>query len=52
MVRRAFEKCGISIPIDGIEDAAIKIRGLKGYTVHNSESDSEPDLFELDSSED
>ena len=52
MVQRAFKKCGISVPINGSEDTDIKIRGLEGYTVRISESDSEPeDLFELDSSD-
>jgi len=35
MVQRAFEKCGISVPIDGSKDAAINIKGLEGYVVRN-----------------
>ena len=50
MVQRAFKKCGISVPIDGSEDVAIKIRGIEGYSVRNSDSESE-DLFEIDSSD-
>lgn len=56
MVQSAFKKCGISLSIDGSQDAAIKIRGIEGYIVHNvsvdSDSESEEDLFELDSSDD
>lgn len=56
MVQRAFKKCGISLSIDGSQDAAIKIHGIEGYIVHNvsvdSDSESEEDLFELDSSDD
>ena len=54
MVQHAFKKCGISVAIDGNEDAAIKIRGLEQYTVHNTVSESESEeenLFELDSSD-
>lgn len=54
MVQRAFKKCGISVAIDGSEDAAIKICRLKQYTVHNTVSESESEeenLFELDSSD-
>ena len=53
MVRCAFKKCGISVAVDGSEDAAINICGLKGYTVCNIDSDSEPeeDPFELDPSD-
>ena len=55
MVQRAFKKCGISVSIDGSEDAAINIRGLEEYTVRSTVSESESeeeDLFELDSSDD
>lgn len=56
MVQCAFKKCGISLSIDGSQDAAIKIRGIEGYIVRNvsvdSDSESEEDLFELDSSDD
>ena len=51
MVQRAFKKCGISVPIDGSEDAVIKICGLEGYIVHNTpeDSESEKEMFALDS---
>lgn len=49
--QRAFKKCGISTAIDGSEDASIKIRGLEGYVVRNTESDSEEEEFELDTSD-
>ena len=54
MVQCAFKKCGISVPIDGSEDAAIKIRGLEDYIVRNTpeDSESEEDMLELDSSDD
>ena len=54
MVQHAFKKCGISVPIDGSEDAVIKIRGLEGYIVRNTpkDSESEEDMFDLDSSDD
>ena len=55
MVQSAFKKCGISVSIDGSEDAAINIRGLEEYTVRSTVSESESDeedLFELDSSDD
>ena len=56
VIQRAFEKCGISVPIDGSEDGAIKIRGLEGYLVCNTlvatDSESEEDMFELDSCDD
>ena len=54
MVQHAFKKCGISVPIDGSEDAAIKICGLEGYIVRNTpeDSESEEDMFDLDSSDD
>ena len=54
MVKRGFEKCGISVPIDGSRDEAIKIHGLSDYVVrrYSSETESvEEDLFELHSSD-
>ena len=35
---RAFEKCGISLPIDGFQDECINIRGLEGYKVYENET--------------
>lgn len=32
-IRRIFEKCGISVPIDGSLDELINIRGLENYSV-------------------
>ncbi len=43
-MKRAFEKCGISVPIDGSGDHRINIKGLDGYTVEEDEW-----LFVLDS---
>ena len=52
-VKWGFEKCGISVPIDGSRDEAINIRGLSNYVVRQDEKESdEYNLFELDSSED
>ena len=34
---RAFEKCGISLPIDGSRDECININGLEGYKVYETE---------------
>ena len=51
MVRHAFEKCGISVPIDGSNDSAINICGLEHYSVNYNyadDSENEEDLFELD----
>ena len=54
MVKRGFEKCGISVPIDGSRDEAINIHGLSDYVVRRdscgTESDEE-DLFELNYSD-
>ncbi len=47
MITRGFEKCGISVPIDGSKHEMIQIRGLENYRVRVR--DSEDDLFELDS---
>ena len=33
MIRKAFEKCGISVPIDGNKDEAIIIKGFDSYQV-------------------
>ena len=49
MIRRAFEKCGISVPIDGSKDELINIRGLTNYTVDPVQEEG---LFELDSDSD
>ena len=49
MIRRAFEKCGISVPIDGSKDKLINIRGLTNYTVDPVQEEG---LFELDSDSD
>ena len=38
---RAFEKCGISLPIDGSRDECINIRGLEGYKVYEAETTSD-----------
>jgi hypothetical protein len=35
MTVRAFEKCGISLPVDGSRDDCINIRDLQGYRVYN-----------------
>ena len=45
MTIHSFEKCGISVPIDGSNDAAINIRGLEDYTVGllTSDDDEEND---------
>lgn len=37
---RAFEKCGISLSIDGSFDEHINIRGLEGYQVYSAENES------------
>ena len=37
MIIRAFEKCGISVPIDGSGDNPINIKGLTDYTVEEEE---------------
>ena len=50
MIVRSFEKCGISVPIDGSEDSTIKIEGLEDYTVgaesDDKVADDETDPFE------
>ena len=49
MIKTAFEKCGISLPIDGSKDEAIGIKGLDGYQVRfNQPEDAADALFELD----
>ncbi len=47
LMKRAFEKCGISVPIDGSGDHLINIKGLDDYTVEEDEG-----LFVLDSDSD
>jgi transposase-like protein len=37
MIKRAFEKCGISVPIDGSRDSCINIEGLSDYKVEEQE---------------
>ena len=39
-----FKKCGISVAIDGSEDAAINIDECGKYTVCNIDSDPEPEV--------
>ena len=51
MIKRAFRKCGISVPIDGSRDEEISIKGLCNYIVRRDESPVQTDPFELDSSE-
>ena len=48
MIIRAFEKCGISVPIDGCGDDLINIRGLSDYVVEEEELG----LYEMDSDSD
>jgi hypothetical protein len=43
---RAFEKCGISLPIDGSQDDCINIRGLEGYRVYEAETTSDEEHFD------
>ena len=50
MICRAFEKCGISDPIDGSKDDRINIKGLTGYRVNPAEQ--EDGLFDLDTDSD
>ena len=56
---RGFEKCGISVRIDGRSDDLISIRGLENYQVRPEEESSEHEatesdenLFDMDSSDD
>ena len=54
MVKRGFEKCGISVPIHGSRDEAINVHGLSDYVVRRDSSETESneeDLFKLDSSD-
>ena len=46
-IKRAFEKCGIAVPIDGTGDKYINIKGLNDYVVEGDEG-----LFEMDSDSD
>ena len=48
MTRRAFEKCGISVLIDGCKDEAIKIKGLDSYQVRTIDSDNADDDTDSD----
>ena len=41
MVIRSFQKVGISVAVDGSEDDKINIEGLPGYTVKDSDEESE-----------
>ena len=41
MVIRSFEKCGISIPIDGSKDDEINIANIDNYTVASEDEDEE-----------
>ena len=41
MIIRSFQKCGISVPIDGSEDGKINIIGLEDYEVGASASEDE-----------
>ena len=50
MIRRAFEKCGISVPIDGSNDNRINIKGLTDYQVDLDQQ--EEGFYELDSDSD
>lgn len=38
MIRRTFEKCGISVPIDSSRDDQINIQGLSYYIVREESS--------------
>ena len=38
---RSFEKCGISIPIDGSKDDKINIGNIDNYTVASEDEDKE-----------
>ena len=40
MVIHLFEKCGISVPIDGSEDDKINIANLNKYTVDSEDKDA------------
>jgi hypothetical protein len=46
MIQRAFQKCGIAVPIDGSGDNLINIRGLPNYQV--IDNDDQEGLFELE----
>ena len=52
MTIRSFEKCGISVPIDGSNNAAINIRGLEDYTVGLLTSDDEDPFDDDDPNDD
>ena len=42
-IPRIFEKCGISLPIDGSQDARINIQGLEDYSVGDDSIPNEVD---------
>ncbi len=48
MIKRSFEKCGISVPIDGSGDNLINIEGLSDYKVQEQEEG----LYEMDTDSD
>ena len=52
MIKRSFKKCGISVAIDGSEDASINIEGLSDYTYEATSKDGveseEEDSMEAD----
>uniref|UniRef100_A0A1X7SF47 Uncharacterized protein n=1 Tax=Amphimedon queenslandica TaxID=400682 RepID=A0A1X7SF47_AMPQE len=54
MIFRSFEKCGISVPIDGSKDELIDIKGLQSYKVNAAGEDAETgqELFILNTDSD
>ena len=46
-LKRGFEKCGISVPIDGSRDESININGLSDYVVRKYSSEMESDEEDL-----
>ncbi|RPB22155.1 hypothetical protein L211DRAFT_351367 [Terfezia boudieri ATCC MYA-4762] len=51
IIIRSFQKCGITVALDGSEDQNINIHGLDGYTVGAIELEEESESSESDSSE-
>ena len=47
MVMRSFQKCGISLPIDGSKDDELNINSLPNYKI-KEDAESEHDLEESD----
>lgn len=48
MIKNAFVKCGISVPIEGSKDKDIDIRSVPNYVVRKDykvEQNDEEDLF-------